>query len=122
MKNIAVTGCTLQITDSTLIGVPQITTPASTKVKAGGIAAYKGDLTVLIPTVTDAAGNIAAAVTLTISGSSQKTTAEGSPAVLEGDSGKATAVTFTHPSTGATATHDVEVEIKSSGQTKVKME
>lgn len=124
MKNIAVQGCTLTITDPTLTGAPQFVpgVAPSQKVKAGGVAAYKGDLAVIIPTVTDIAGNVAVSVTLTISASSKKTKIEGAAAALEKDSGKATAVTFTHPSSGATATHDVEVEISAAGQSKATTE
>lgn len=124
MKNIAVQGCTLKITDPTLTGAPQFAPGVmpSQKAKAGGKSVYKGDLSVIIPTVTDTAGNVAAGVTLTISGSSKKTKVEGAAAALEKDSGKATAVTFTHPSSGATATHDVEVEISAAGQSKTTTE
>lgn len=125
MKPIANTSCTTQLTDATLTAVSITiaeTTPGSLKVKVGGLAAYKGDLTVAVATITDAAGFVAPAASVTISGSAQKTKIEGSPAVLEGDSGKATAVTFTHPTSGATTTHDVEVKISSAGQSKVKGE
>lgn len=123
MKPIANTSCTTQLTDATLTAVSiTIATPGSLKVKVGGSAAYKGDLTVAVATITDAAGFVAPAASVTISGSAQKTKIEGSPAVLEGDSGKATAVIFTNASTGATTTHDVEVKISSAGQSKVKGE
>lgn len=119
MKNIAVQGCVLEITDKSLTAAPpQITTPPSIKTKAGGKPAYRGDLSVIVGPITDSAGNIAATASLTISGSSQKTKIDGQAAVLEGDSGKATAVTFTNPNTGAQVPHDVEVKISSAGQTK----
>ena len=118
MKNIAVQGCSLELTDKTLAGLPQITTAPSSTTKADGKPAYRGNLTVSVPIVTDTAGNVAADVTLTISGSSQKTKIDGQAAVLEGDSGTAKAVVFTHPTTGVQATHDVEARIASAGQSK----
>lgn len=119
MKNIAVQGCSIEITDKSLnAATMNITTAPSTKTKADGKAAYRGNLSVSLVSIQDAAGNIAPTATLTISGSSQKTQIDGQAAVLEGDSGKASQVTFTNPNTGAQVPHDIEVKITDAGQSK----
>lgn len=122
MKKIAVQGCTVKITDTTLTGLPQIQTLPSEKTKAGGAKVYRGDLTVLAATITDGSGNTATAVSITISGSSQKTIVDGQPVVLEGDSGKLENVIFYPPGSGKPSTHTVEFKITAAGQNTAETE
>ena len=81
LRNIAVQGCTLSEPTA------QITTPPSTKVKAGGKSVYKGKITIQI------SGYSSSVITVPgsgsgseqLKGSAKYVKAEGEPVVLEGD-------------------------------------
>ena len=126
MTNIAVKGCTLELSPaSSPEATVTITTPASTTTKADGNAVYSGPLSITIAGYTGGAITVAGSGATTspaiLQPGATKYKVDGKAVVLEGDSttvvvtGLATAGTTT-----TTATQQVTIKIKSAGQSKCK--
>lgn len=111
LKNIAVEGCTLSEPTA------QITTPASTKVKADGKGVYSGPLTISISGYSGQGIEVGTG-TDTLQPTATKVKVEGKMVILEGDQVTIT-VTGQTPQ-GASASVPVNVKIQDAGQSKAK--
>lgn len=117
MSELAVQGCTIQITSGQQASLIQITTPPSAKVKAEGKGVYFGDIEVSLTAITQ--GNLSCpSGTITISGTASNVlNADGDCAVQKNDTATDT-FTFTDSSSGSTTDLPVTVLITDAGQTK----
>ena len=120
MQNIAVDGCTLQLSAGT--GNISITNQPSQKVKCDGKGAFKGEIQFSISgfmgtTITNGDGQGSGS----ISGTSQSVKIEGANAVLQNDtSGSVTLTgTMTTQTGPVTVTEVVTVKVSDAGQSKV---
>ena len=118
MSELAVKGCTVEITSGQSASNIQITTAPSSDNSVGDDGIYFGDIDVMLTSVTQ--GNLLCpSGTLTISGTqSDVLNSSDEKAVQKGDNGTKT-ITFTDQSTGATTDLPVTIEIKDAGQTDV---
>ena len=119
-KNIAVDGCELE--DETGGGTVEITSSASTKVKADGKGIFFGPVSIAV-SGSDGGGAIGdgnGAGTGVITGTGSKVASGGQPALLEGDTATV-AVTGTTTSGSSTvpASASVTVKVKKAGQSVV---
>lgn len=126
MKNIAVKGCTLELTPaSSPEATVTIKTDPSKKVLAVGKGCYFGDLEISITGYTGGSIDVTGSGSGngTLSGSSTKYKIEGAAAVLEGDSVTITVNgQKTSGSSTIATTQDVTVKISDAGQTNNKSE
>ena len=126
MKNIAVQGCTLEISPaSTPPCVITIKSAPSQKTKADGKYCYRGDIDISVSGYTGGTITVAGSGSGsdTISGSSTKTQIDGMAAVLEGDK---VSFSLDGKAVSGSSTIDVKqlvtVKISSAGQSKAQTE
>lgn len=117
MSELAVVGCTVEITSGQTASAKIITTPPSTKVFADQKAVYFGDIDVQLTTLSQ--GNyVNPLATITIKATASKNLdSNGNKAVQKNDSGSQV-VTLTDPDSGATITPTVTIKISDAGQQK----
>lgn len=121
LKEIAVQGMTLAITNPAITGVITVTGVESTKVKAGGIGAYCGDTGISI-TGAGLGTCQAASGTGDIKITSTKVKGENKFVLRKGDKTDTITANGTDSGTGAPCTIPIIVEITAAGQTKVLAE
>ena len=118
MSELAVQGCTIEITSGQKASLIQITTPPSAKVKAEGKGIYFGDIEVSLTAITQGSLSCPSG-TITISGTASNVlNANGDCAVQKNDTATDT-FTFTDSSSGSTTDLPVTILITDAGQTKV---
>ena len=125
MQNVAVNGCTLQLSAGT--GNISITNAPSQKVKCDGKEAYKGQIQFSISNymgtnIVNGDGQGSGS----INGTSRCLKIEGAAAVLQNDTSETVTVIGTKPSSSGSgvepATDSVTVKVSNAGQAKVKAE
>lgn len=121
MSELAVLGCTVDITSGQTATAKSITTSPSSDILVNGKGVYFGDIDVLLTAITyTTPAEVFACTegTITISGSGSDVLEGTKKAVLKGDSGSKELM-FTGVSTGTQVTVTVTVKITNAGQTDV---
>lgn len=120
MAELAVLGCTVDITSGQTATAKSITTSPSSNILVNGKGVYFGDIDVLLTAISFVSGETftCASGTITISGTGSNVLEETKKAVLKGDSGSKELM-FTGVSTGTQVPAIVTVKITDAGQTDV---
>ena len=119
-KLIAVKGMTLLIKPPVVTGEVTVVTLPSLKIKATGIAVYRGPVQISISGVTE--GNFVAALPTTgsLQPSATKGKADNQFVLREGDQAAGLTASGSDPSTGTTKTINFSVEVTVAGQLKAR--